>query len=247
MTKRNLPLNRTLALGFGAFCAACGGGSDELGGNNGRLTADQADVVECEEGREPVVTANTIALWPPNHKLHTIDLNDCVSLSCGAPGSASFLYATSDEPVDDIGDGHHSPDIGIDEAGNVCVRAERQGPKNGRVYHLGVQLDDGTVSECTIIVDHDQRGVEGQDDGEAYRVTFDGTATELAACDPVEVPPGDGDGDGDEGDGDGDGDVGDGDGDVGDGDGDGDADAGVPPVDPGDGDGDGDGPVVQPL
>jgi hypothetical protein len=252
MKNSNLPLNRTLVLGLGALCAvACGGDSDNVGGNQGRLSASDAT---CEEPVAPTAEGHSIALWPPNHKLHTIAVDDCVSFTdaCGAPASGEFIYATSDEPVDDIGDGHFSPDIGIDEAGNVCVRSERQGPKNGRVYHLGVRLvDDGgqeSVAECTIIVDHDQSGAESQDDGESYRVTFDGT-TELATCDHVEVGDGDGDscgdGDGDDaGDGDGDGDgTGDGDGDgdaTGDGDGDGDATGG-------DGDGDGDGTVVEPL
>jgi hypothetical protein len=173
----------------------------------------------------PTVEAKTIQLWPPNHKFHSIAVSDCVSAvdACQGDITGEFIWASSDEPVDDRGDGHHSPDILIDDCGHVQVRAERQGPKDGRVYKLGVRVVDGagnvTESECAVIVDHDQRGVVGADSGESYRITLDGTGDTLA-CDGITEDPtdppsgdGDGDGDGDSGDGDGDGDSGDGDGD----------------------------------
>ena len=41
------------------------------------------------------------------------------------------------------------------------LRSERQGPKDGRVYKLGVRVVDGSgnASEgvCTVVVDRDQR------------------------------------------------------------------------------------------
>jgi hypothetical protein len=77
----------------------------------------------------------------------------------------------------------------------VQVRAERQGPKNGRVYKLGVRVVDGAgnavQSQCTIIVDHDQRGVVGADDGESYRIVLNGQGS-LPSCDgTTDVPPAD--------------------------------------------------------
>lgn len=142
----------------------------------------------------PVLTPKTIKLWPPNHKLHTITVADCVSISdsCDSDPRGEFVWASSDEPIDDLGDGHHRPDIVVDDCGRVRVRAERQGPKDGRVYKLGVRVVDGAgnaaESACTIIVDHDQRGVTGADSGEQYRVLFDGRAG-LPACDGVDEPP----------------------------------------------------------
>jgi len=143
----------------------------------------------------PALAAQTISLWPPNHELHAISIADCVRATddCDGELQAEFIWASSDEPVDDIGDGHHQPDILLDEdCQHVAVRAERQGPKDGRVYRLGVRVtDDGgnsTDGECTVIVDHDRRGVAGADSGEAYRVVFDGSAGGLT-CDGASEPP----------------------------------------------------------
>ncbi len=142
----------------------------------------------------PKLEPHTLNLWPPNHKFHTISVNDCVSVTdaCQSDLKAEFIWASSDEPVDDLGDGHHSPDILVDDCNRVQLRAERQGPKDGRVYKLGVRVVDGagnaTESECAIVVDHDQRGVLGADSGESYRVALNGQNGALA-CDGVNEPP----------------------------------------------------------
>jgi hypothetical protein len=143
----------------------------------------------------PHLEAHTVQLWPPNHKFHEIGVEDCVSAvdACEGNLQGEFIWASSDEPVDDIGDGHFAPDIMLsDDCKHVAVRAERQGPKNGRIYKLGVRVVDhsGNASEavCQVIVDHDQRGVVGADSGEAYRITFDGTQG-TAACDGTQPPP----------------------------------------------------------
>ena len=271
MEQRIRLITRSILLGAVAFSAtACGNASDKLGAGDRALSAADdanADAI-CTE--PPTVEGKTIFLWPPNHKMHSIAVADCVSAANACDGSVvsgEFIWASSDEPVNDLGDGNFAPDILIDDCNQVSVRAERQGPKDGRVYKLGVRAIDaaGNVaeSECTIIVDHDQRGVDGADSGESYRITLDGTS-DTPVCGEV-PPPVTGDGDGDTGDGDGDtgdgdgdtgdgdGDTGDGDGDTGDGDGDtGDGDGDVPPGDgdgdvpPGDGDGDG-GSSVPPV
>jgi hypothetical protein len=62
----------------------------------------------------PVLTARApLKLWPPNHKFHSIRPEDCFSVSdaCDSSLQAEFVWASSDEPVDSIGDGHHAPDI----------------------------------------------------------------------------------------------------------------------------------------
>jgi hypothetical protein len=191
----------------------------------------------------PVATAINHSIWPPNHKLHYFSVSDCATAlnACGEAVRGEFTWGSSDEPVNDIGDGNHEPDIIFGDCERVGVRSERQGPRDGRVYKLGVRFVDiagnTTDTECAIIVDHDQRGLEAEDSGESYRIGLDGTGG-TPVCDGVTDPPaeqdagtpGDGDGDGDApGDGDGDGDA------PGDGDGDGDGDSDVPP---GDGDGD---------
>ena len=196
--------------------------------NAGPFAAGEHTVSVLDNAGEPVCSANlvvvdddppeletqTIQLWPPNHKFHTIGVEDCVRAVDGCEGElqGEFVWASSDEPIDSIGDGHHAPDILLsDDCRSVQVRAERQGPKDGRVYKLGVRFVDaaGNTAEeaCQVIVDHDQRGATGVDSGEAYRVTFDG-ADGGPSCDgrPEEPPtaddppasddpPGDDDGD----------------------------------------------------
>jgi hypothetical protein len=142
----------------------------------------------------PVLTPKSVNLWPPNHKFHTISVDDCVAVSdsCESDLRAEFVWASSDEPIDDLGDGHHAPDILIDDCNRVQVRSERQGPKDGRVYKLGVRVVDGAgnaaESSCTIIIDHDRRGVVGADSGEKYRIAFNGQ-NGRPACDGDNPPP----------------------------------------------------------
>jgi hypothetical protein len=150
-------------------------GASDLDGALANCTDDVDDT-------PPELQPHTIALWPPNHKFHEIAVEDCVSVvgACDANIRGEFIWASSDEPEDDKGDGHHAPDIQLGEdCTSVAVRSERQGPKDGRVYKLGVRVVDASgnasEAECVVVVDHDQRGVEGQDSGEAYRVRFDVT------------------------------------------------------------------------
>lgn len=163
------------------------------------LCSAQLTVVDTQP---PVLTEHTLKLWPPNHKFHDVAVEDCVSANdaCDGDLQAEFLWASSDEPIDALGDGHHAPDIGVSaDAQRVCVRAERQGPEDGRVYKLGVRVVDDAghevLGECLVIIDHDQRGVTGVDSGEAYRVAFDGSQ-QIAGCGgsaPPPSPPGEAD------------------------------------------------------
>jgi hypothetical protein len=142
----------------------------------------------------PVITSEELSLWPPNHKLHELSVADCATAvdACGEELNGEFLWGSSDEPVNDIGDGNHEPDIlfGLD-CERVALRSERQGPRDGRVYKLGVRFIDAagnaTDGECAIVVDHDQRGVVASDSGESYRVTLDGT-NGLPRCDGIDMP-----------------------------------------------------------
>jgi hypothetical protein len=134
------------------------------------------------DSKAPELTTHVVNLWPPNHKFHEVSVSDCVSAvdACDGDIEGEFIWASSDEPIDDIGDGHFGPDIGLGrDAQHACVRSERQGPKDGRVYKLGVRVKDSAghevEGECLVIVDHDQRGTVGKDSGEAYRIQFDPT------------------------------------------------------------------------
>jgi hypothetical protein len=177
--------------------SACGGpetGSDESAlripalrtySRSGANVAPSA----CPNDAPPSVTPHILNLWPPNHTLHAISADACATVAddCDSGLMATLTWATSDEPVNDIGDGNHLPDIlgGCDE---VKLRAERQGPKNGRVYHVGFTVEDsgGNVveGECLVVVDHDQSAAITEDDGEMYRVDLDQSACEepFAEC-----------------------------------------------------------------
>lgn len=183
-------------LGLGGYLAVCAGcGNDEAAaeGSARALTAAELACIENDTSA-PVLSTKTLNLWPPNHKFHSISVADCVTVTdnCQNNLQAEFIWASSDEPVDSIGDGHHAPDIQVSECGAVALRAERQGPKDGRVYKLGVRVVDaaGNASEsvCSVVVDHDQRGLLGADSGESYRVTFDGSAGG-PSCDGENPPP----------------------------------------------------------
>jgi hypothetical protein len=169
-------------------------------GPNTLAVRDQRGQIVCStqltvlDHGPPILIPHVVNLWPPNHKFHDISVEDCVTIqdSCDDSLQAEFIWASSDEPIDDIGDGHFAPDIALSsDCRRVSVRSERQGPENGRVYKLGVRVVDrgGNASEavCQVIVDHDQRGVLGADSGEAYRVTFNG-ARGGPRCDGVQPP-----------------------------------------------------------
>ncbi|MBW1907032.1 MAG: hypothetical protein JRJ24_17370, partial [Deltaproteobacteria bacterium] len=80
---------------------------------------------------------------------------------------------SSDEPVNDKGDGNTEPDI-ILSCDSVELRAERQGGSDGRVYSLEYRAvdDDGneTSGTCTVVVPHDQSGDEAIAQEPAYTI-----------------------------------------------------------------------------
>jgi hypothetical protein len=123
----------------------------------------------------PRITAHTVELWPPNHKMHSVSLADCVTVEdiCDPSVRVSFTRVTSDEPNDANGDGHHQPDI-VATCGAVMVRAERQGGSDGRVYQLHVRAvdDSGNAATgvCRVVVPHDQSGRAAVDSGDVLTV-----------------------------------------------------------------------------
>ena len=126
----------------------------------------------------PEAIDEAIELWPPNHKFHTIFGEDCVVDACDENVAVTFTSASSDEPVNDKGDGNTEPDIILD-CDRVQLRSERQGGGNGRTYRLGwTAVDDAgnrtTDGECVVRVPHDQSGKDVEDTDEAdYTVYHD--------------------------------------------------------------------------
>lgn len=120
-------------------------------------------------------------IWPPDHELRTVRLDECgivVRDGCSGtavPSAARITCVSSDEPLNDRGDGSTAPDIVMVDARTVMLRAERQGSGDGRVYRIHFTVDDGHGNQseavCVAAVPHDLRGgAPGEDSGEAYRV-----------------------------------------------------------------------------
>ena len=132
-----------------------------------------------EDTQDPEANTEPIELWPPNHKFHTIYGEDCVRDACDQNVTVTFDSASSDEPVNDNGDGNTEPDI-ILECDRVQLRAERQGGGNGRTYRLGWTAVDASGNpakgECVVRVPHDQSGEDVDDEDppiEEEAVTLD--------------------------------------------------------------------------
>jgi hypothetical protein len=87
------------------------------------------------------VAPDPARLWPPDHRLQTVDLHPAVTDVCDPVPDLALLQASSSEPDDapGLGDGATTGDIvtqPIHACGLVRLRAERAGGGPGRVYRL---------------------------------------------------------------------------------------------------------------
>jgi sugar lactone lactonase YvrE len=121
-----------------------------------------------------VVTKDVAELWPPNHKYHRIELDDCIASIqdlCEGPldiaSHAQITCCTSDEPDDGTGDDDVAGDCVIIDSHSVDVRAERIGNSNGRVYTIHYTATDSsnaTEHTCKVGVPHSRNGNPAVDD-----------------------------------------------------------------------------------
>jgi hypothetical protein len=121
----------------------------------------------------PTVSARAVpeTLWPPNHKLVPVDVIVRVRDRCDGTPTVVLLGVDSDEPDNGQGDGNTTNDIqqvdeGTDDR-SFLLRAERQGPGDGRVYTALYRITDGAGNSsravARVVVPHDQGG--GDDHG----------------------------------------------------------------------------------
>lgn len=124
----------------------------------------------------PVLTPKVHELWPPNHKFRKVVPSDCITVqdACTEQPELSILWASSDEPRNDTGDGNTETDIQNLGCDSVELLSERKGNGDARVYRLGIRARDaaGHVTDgvCQVIVPHDQGGKEPVAGPEAYRL-----------------------------------------------------------------------------
>ncbi len=144
-------------------------------GNSGQAVCETT--LTITDTVAPVFTTVDVPLWPPNHKMHTVDvIEDCIDSidECDPDWTAAIDFVAGDEPDDDRGDGHTSADAKLISATAASLRAERQGGGDGRVYTIGFTVTDGsgnaTPGTCRVLVVHDQGKAEASDDGEAWRI-----------------------------------------------------------------------------
>ena len=128
------------------------------------MVSDGVDSSACEavltfdDQRAPIIEVRDepIALWPPNHKYHTItpDMVFVVTEdACGNPidlSAVEVVSVSSDEPEDHKGDGKTMDDIVIGCPNEVMLRAERMGGSAGRGYTIVYRVTDDNGQSAEI-------------------------------------------------------------------------------------------------
>lgn len=122
----------------------------------------QVDVVDTT-APQINVPSDQPCLWPPNHELALFglaaDLGVTVSDQCDPTAIMWIDSVAGDEAALAVGSGQTSPDVtfGTEAA---CVRAERQGLREGRTYTLTVKARDSSCNvasrQLRVFVPHDQ-------------------------------------------------------------------------------------------
>ena len=103
-------------------------------------------------------------LWPPNHKMVTINAAVAVTDICDPNASFVLTSITSNEPDNGTGDGDKPNDIQGAAYGTAdtsfLLRAERSGRGNGRIYTVTYTASDKsgntTPVQLLVTVPHDQ-------------------------------------------------------------------------------------------
>ncbi|HEX4965240.1 MAG TPA: beta-propeller fold lactonase family protein [Thermoanaerobaculia bacterium] len=119
-------------------------------------------------------TASPNLLWPPNHKFVPITISGIVN---PAPGAVTISVTSifQDEPVQSPGSGNTSPDAAGVGTSTPSVRSERDGDRDGRVYHINFTAT-GASGSCTgsvtVGVPHDQGHGGPVDQGPLYNSTL---------------------------------------------------------------------------
>jgi len=122
-------------------------------------TATGELTVTVRDTTAPVIqllAASPNVVWPPNHKMHTINLAVQVAEAVDAAPATRILTVASNEPEE----GTLAQDWAIIGELTLQVRAERAGGGSGRVYTITVESRDAAGNASTravdVVVRHDQ-------------------------------------------------------------------------------------------
>jgi hypothetical protein len=130
------------------------------------LSAAQAPLeVDVVDKTSPTleVTPTSFCLWPANHarvRFHLgTDFTAIATDICDPNPKVSIVGVTSDEPDDGLADGHTTGDATFGPQ-DLCVRRERSGIGDGRVYTVTIEArdfaDNTTVKNIEVFVPHDK-------------------------------------------------------------------------------------------
>lgn len=107
------------------------------------------------------VSTTLASLWPPNHKMVTVNVKYMSTDNC--PGVITCgLAVASNEPVNSTGDGNTAPDYVVVNNQTVMLRSERKGNGTGRIYTIFITCTDRAGNPATVstnvLVPHDMSG-----------------------------------------------------------------------------------------
>ncbi|HET6374324.1 MAG TPA: S8 family serine peptidase [Candidatus Polarisedimenticolia bacterium] len=129
---------------------------------NGVTQVGTRQTITVRDTVAPVVAiaAEPGILWPPNHRLVSIETHATASDACDPHATMRLSAVTSNEPDDatGAGDGHTLGDIRGVEIGSaddtIELRAERDGRANGRLYTITYDAADasGNLSALSSVI-----------------------------------------------------------------------------------------------
>jgi hypothetical protein len=106
-----------------------------------------------------IITPSKKCLWPPNHKMVTVNFTVKATDNSGRPLTGEIISISSNEPQNGLGDGDTDNDWLITGSLKAQLRAERSGLGTGRIYTIVIRVTDesgnSTTAMTTLCVPHD--------------------------------------------------------------------------------------------
>lgn len=142
-----------------------GGGRSAISnsaGETGFFMASSFEGYVNPDTTPPVIAVNAspAVLWPPDHTMRDIELEVLVVDDMDPDPEVTLATVSSNEGDDQLGDGHTSDDIMIEDGAVVKLRAERSGTVEGpRLYTITYTATDDAGNTATgsaeVSVPHD--------------------------------------------------------------------------------------------